>query len=153
MLTFKVLVMIIMFEEGFSSGVYKDHLGYDTVGYGFRVYEGDRRQYNKGDAKSELSHRVSRLIYNISRDKVLSKVFFATNKNGRAVMTLMAYQVGVNGLAKFKGFISALESGRILLAKKEMLDSLWAKQTPERARRTARLLDTHYTKIYKGIAR
>ena len=139
-----------MFEEGFVDHVYEDHLGYETVGYGFRVYEGDRRNYTQEEAELELSYRVVDLISDIAEDERLSKTFFATDHRGRMVMVLMAYQMGINGLAKFKGFLSALESGDTSLAQYEMLDTLWAKQTPGRAGRTALLLDSYYMEIYKG---
>lgn len=150
MLILNALLLILMFEEGFVDHVYKDRLGHETVGYGFLVYEGDKRNYTKEEAELELSYRVVDLISDVAEDERLSKAFFATDHRGRMVMVLMAYQMGVNGLAEFKGFLSALEAGDTRLAQYEMLDSLWAKQTPGRSKRTALLLDAHYMEIYKG---
>ena len=47
----------------------------------------------------------------------------------------MAYQLGVNGVLKFKKMIEALRSKDYKEASKQGLDSLWAKQTPQRANR------------------
>ena len=52
----------------------------------------------------------------------------------------MAYQMGVPGLLRFKKMLSALEAGDWKTAEKEALDSLWARQTPRRAREVASLL-------------
>jgi lysozyme len=45
--------------------------------------------------------------------------------------------MGVSGVLKFKGMLEALKAGKRELAANEALDSLWARQTPERARRVA----------------
>ena len=45
----------------------------------------------------------------------------------------MCYQLGVNGFSKFKKTIYLLETEQYEEASIEMLDSLWAKQTPNRA--------------------
>ena len=45
----------------------------------------------------------------------------------------MIFQLGFAGFSKFKRMIGAFERGDLLTAKAEGLDSLWAKQTPERA--------------------
>jgi lysozyme len=43
----------------------------------------------------------------------------------------------VAGVLKFKGMLEALKAGKREFAANEALDSLWARQTPERARRVA----------------
>ena len=54
----------------------------------------------------------------------------------------MAYQIGVNGLLKFKKMISAIEFGDWEEAERQALDSKWAKQTPARAHRHAKVIRT-----------
>ena len=51
----------------------------------------------------------------------------------KAVLIDMAYNLGVDGLLKFKGMIAALENSAWDQAANEMLDSEWAKQTGSRA--------------------
>ena len=46
----------------------------------------------------------------------------------------MCYQLGVSGFSKFKKTIYYLETEQYEEASVEMLDSLWAKQTPNRAK-------------------
>ena len=52
----------------------------------------------------------------------------------------MAFQLGVTGLMEFKNTLAALQIGSYERAYREALDSEWAKQTPERAERVARML-------------
>jgi lysozyme len=49
----------------------------------------------------------------------------------------MSYQMGTTGVMKFKNTLTAIEHGDYELAALGMLDSTWAKQTPNRARRLA----------------
>ena len=52
----------------------------------------------------------------------------------RNVVTNMCYQLGLTGFSKFKQTIYYLETEQYEEASIEMLDSLWAKQTPNRAK-------------------
>ena len=58
----------------------------------------------------------------------------------------MCYQLGLSGFSKFKKTIYLLETEQYEDASVEMLDSLWAKQTPNRAKElseTLRSIDGH----------
>lgn len=57
----------------------------------------------------------------------------------RVAMASMAFQMGINGLLKFKRMLAALHAGDYETARREGLDSEWAKQTPERAKRVTDL--------------
>ena len=48
----------------------------------------------------------------------------------------MAFQMGVDGLLGFKNTLTTIEAGRYESAAEQMLQSRWAKQTPERAKRS-----------------
>ena len=50
------------------------------------------------------------------------------------VVIEMCYQLGINGFSKFKKTIYLFETNQYEEASVEMLDSLWAKQTPNRAK-------------------
>jgi len=49
------------------------------------------------------------------------------------ILIEMVYQLGVYGVSKFKKMLIALDSKDYQTASIEMLDSKWAKQTPNRA--------------------
>jgi len=54
----------------------------------------------------------------------------------------MCFQLGVSGVMKFKLMINALERADWGAAKEHALNSAWAKQTPERAKRVTEQLFT-----------
>ena len=45
----------------------------------------------------------------------------------------MVYQMGTKGVSKFKKMLSAIKDERYTDASNEMINSLWYKQTPNRA--------------------
>lgn len=49
----------------------------------------------------------------------------------------MAFQMGVDGLLGFKNTLELIRTGSYEKAAEGMLSSLWAKQTPARAKRLA----------------
>lgn len=63
--------------------------------------------------------------------------FDRLNEPRQAVLIGMAFQLGQRGLSQFVRTLGAIRDERYELAKTYMLDSLWAKQTPARARRMA----------------
>jgi lysozyme len=59
------------------------------------------------------------------------------------VLIEMAYQLGINGLLKFKKTLEYCKAGKYSEMAEEMLKSKWAEQTPERAK--------ELSKIVKGL--
>ena len=55
----------------------------------------------------------------------------------------MCFQMGLAGFCKFKKDISNMQDKNWKVAADEMLDSLWAKQTPARANRLADIVRNH----------
>jgi lysozyme len=121
------LIESIKEGEGYRAKVYKCTEGYDTIGYGFAIKD------------LELDEEVCDLIL----DKKLDKLIDATNNKFPFLRELpqdkcevifeMVYQLGLNGVSMFKKMLKALERKDYDKASAEMLDSLWAKQTPNRA--------------------
>ena len=124
-------------DEGFVPYPYLDSLGFETIGYGFLV---DKRkgggmprwvadvwlEGNLYENRKALFTRLPWLVH--MPDDVL-----------RGIQN-MCYQLGLNGLLKFKNMLSALERGDRRRAAVEALNSKWAKQTPQRAVRVAKLI-------------
>jgi len=67
------------------------------------------------------------------------------------VLISMAYQMGVDGLALFRGMLTAVTQRDFDAAANAMLDSLWARQTAGRARRHAEVMRTGTYDIYRGL--
>ena len=60
----------------------------------------------------------------------------------KEVVVEMCYQLGLAGFSKFKMTISYLEKENYIEASKEMLDSKWAKQTPNRAKKLSKIVES-----------
>ena len=61
-------------------------------------------------------------------------------EDGRDVIYEMCYQLGVTGVSKFKKTLAYIENSEYKMASKEMLDSKWARQTPNRAKRLSDII-------------
>ena len=127
-------------HEGFRSKVYKCTEGYDTIGYGFAIKD------------LEMDENIAELILMKKIKKLLERIiktfswFKDSPKEIQYVVTNMCYQLGLKGFSKFKKTIYLLETEQYEEASIEMLDSLWAKQTPNRAKElseTLRSLNGH----------
>lgn len=119
-------------EEGFRARPYRCTEGYLTIGYGLNLDAGITRE----EAEWLLRHRVRQ-----TQDAVAAALpwWGRLDEVRRAVLVAMAYQLkgGVLGLLKFRATLGAVERGDYEAAATQMLKSLWARQTPKRAQRTA----------------
>ena len=117
----------IKHHEGYRSKVYKCTEGYDTIGYGFAIKD------------LELDEEISEMILVRKLDSLMnriSKKFYwwrSAESDVKNVVVEMCYQLGLSGFSKFKKTIDHLENKRYGKASAEMLDSKWARQTPNRA--------------------
>jgi lysozyme len=119
------LINSIKEHEGFVSEPYNDSLGFPTLGYGTKL------PLSKKEAELILKHRLNEKIESI----IEKKPFILTlPQDKQFVLFEMAYQLGVGGILKFKRMWKALEDRNYKEASVEMLDSRWAKQTPNRAK-------------------
>ena len=66
--------------------------------------------------------------------------FKDVDDTAKGVIVNMCYQLGLSGFSKFKKTIYLLETEQYEDASVEMLDSLWAKQTPNRAKELSETL-------------
>ena len=126
-------------EEGSESCAYQDTRGFWTIGVGRLI---DAR---KGDGLSqdEIEYLLDNDIKKITEQvhKFLPWVS-KLNEPRQAVLIGMAFQMGLRGLLGFKRTLGSIEDGQYFEAAVEMLDSTWAKQTPERAHRLATQMKT-----------
>lgn len=137
------IVDVIHFEEGWRSKPYLCSEGYPTVGYGFKIGPkgADIGMYQFTlplDAGGLwLMSLIDQKLADMMRDNGISSALDACCDARKAVLVSMAYQMGVAGLAGFKNTLKAISEKRWTDAANGMLDSLWAKQTPGRAKRHA----------------
>lgn len=126
-------------DEGVVRHAYEDSLGFTTIGVGRLI---DARR-GGGLRDSEIDF----LLHNDIEEKtaqVLAALPWASKLNEPrfAVLVNMAFQMGIGGLLKFKRALGSIEDGQYSEAAMEMLDSAWAKQTPARAHRMAKQMET-----------
>lgn len=150
------IIPILNFEEGYVETPYLDTLGFPTVAGGIRIGP-------KGASLSNYTFRVPRKVGDVWKQVIMDEKVLDMNSRpaiyaalkqcnpARAdVLYSMAYQMGVDGLAAFKNTLVMISNGNFTGAAEGMLNSLWAKQTPGRARRHAEVMRTGSYDIYKG---
>lgn len=126
-------------EEGFRSHVYQDSKGYWTIGIGRLV---DSRRPSRGLTREEARYLLKNDVNDLmaALDRRIAWWREMTSNRQRAILE-MAFQLGPDGLLRFKKMIRALEIGNYERAALEALDSRWAeKETPARAQRMAALI-------------
>ena len=128
----------IMFEEGVKYEIYNDHLGYKTFGVGHLVRATDpENEMAVGTKVSKM--RVAECfeadLYVAINDMEKFTEGMNVDENVRECVTEMVFQLGLPRLNKFKKFKQALLDGDIETAQAEMKDSLWYRQTTNRAER------------------
>ncbi len=124
------LIEMLKKDEGFKGSPYLDSLGKMTIGYGTLL------PIDEIEAELLLIHRLN-LVQ--SELEIRIDFFESLPENIKIALTNMAYQLGVRGVLNFKNMLNALKNGDYQLAYEEALNSKWAKQTPNRAKRTAGL--------------
>ena len=122
------LIESIKQHEGYVGVVYKDSLGIDTIGYGFAIKD---LELDKDVCDIILERKIKNL-----QDRVKNKFswYKYMPQEIKDVVMEMCYQLGVTGVSKFKKTIAYLQNKEFKNASIEMLDSRWAKQTPNRAK-------------------
>ena len=128
----------IMFEEGVKYEVYNDHLGYKTFGVGHLCRATDPE--NEMEVGSPVSkERVDECfevdLYVAINDAEKFCEGIEVDDNIKECVTHMVFQLGLPRLNKFRNFKQALVDGDIAKAQIEMKDSLWYRQTTNRAER------------------
>jgi len=124
----------IKHHEGFRSRPYTCTEGHLTIGYGFAVKD---LELDEDIAEEILLRKVQSLITRVRKkfnwlDSVPPAV--------QGVIVEMSYQMGVSGVSKFKKALHAMQMFQWKSAADELLDSRWAKQTPNRAKELSNII-------------
>jgi len=125
----------IKIHEGFRDTIYLDTLNKKTIGYGHLIVHEDDFVEGKPYPKEELE-----VLFDKDFEKgweLMIRFCSVNNLNvseeAQEVLCEMIFQMGYSGVGKFKNMIKALQNKEYKVASIEMLDSRWAKQTPNRA--------------------
>lgn len=142
----------VMLNEGFRPTLYKDSLGVDTVGIGFNAQDpairrflpadvlAGKRQMDQKEAESLLKTKILPIAIADAKSFVGEDAFSTLDPIRQGVLVDMAYQLGGPRLGEFVRFKDALTKGNYQAAANEILNSQYAKQTPQRAARNAQMI-------------
>lgn len=151
------IIEILNFEEGYVEAPYLDTQGFPTVAGGIRIGP-------KGASLNNYVFRVPRQVGDVWKKCIiegkalqmqglplLQQALAKCNDARSDVLYSMAYQLGVDGLSLFKNMLTAVASEDYDSAANSMLNSLWARQTPGRARRHAEVMRSGTYDVYRGL--
>lgn len=122
-------------HEGIVLKPYRCTAGYLTLGVGRNL---EQRGISPNEANFLLDNDIAHFEKLVKSHIDVSKC----NEARTAVLINMAFNLGINGLLKFKNTIAAVEAQDFTHAAAEMLDSQWAHQVGNRALELATQMDT-----------
>jgi lysozyme len=134
------LLQRIILHEGLSLKPYKDTLGFWTIGYGHKILPSETFDKITEDEAMDI------LMTDVEIAKMqLAKTFpwvLGLDDIRREILVEMVFQLGLGGVGKFKKMLNALREKDFDTASREMLNSLWYKQTPKRCKELSELMRT-----------
>ena len=126
-------------EEGLKYQIYRCSEGYPTAGIGHLITEWDEEYYGMPIGTEVSKEQVDKWfeadLYVAINDMEKFTADMQVDENVKECITHMVFQLGLPRLNKFKNFKQALIDGDIAKAQAEMKDSLWYRQTTNRAER------------------
>ena len=151
------IIEILNFEEGYEEKPYWDTRKFPTVAGGIRIgpQNAPISQYQftvprpAGDVWKKCL--VDAKTASMKRQPAIVAALAQCNDARRDILCSMAYQMGVAGLAGFTNTLGMIARGDFAGAAGGMLNSLWARQTPDRARRHAEVMRSGTYDAYKGL--
>lgn len=138
------------FHEGFRAEPYFCSEGKKTIGIGRNLEANPLTESEKLLIKNP-EHITKQEAYFLLENDIkqtinllenMIKCYPKLDDERQYALIDMGYQLGVSALCKFKKMLAAMDCGDFGKASQECLDSKYAKQTPQRATRIARLIKT-----------
>lgn len=128
------LVAQIKKDEGFRQHIYEDSRGFRSIGYGTNLELG----ISPDEGQQLLNSRIQR---NGKELEAKWPPFKHLPAKAQELLIEMSYQLGPDGVLKFKKMLDDLEKGDYKSAAAEAKKSEWAKQTPKRAQHASDVLE------------
>jgi len=129
------LLQSVKKHEGYRNKVYLDTLGKRTVGVGHLCVEDfweDDKEYEEKFLMTILEHDLQTAIKG-AKDLIAENGCMDMDEIAEEIIIEMVFQLGKTGVSKFRNMWKHLSALEYASAASEMLDSRWAKQTPNRA--------------------
>lgn len=159
---------MLRIDEGYDSKIYKDTEGFWTIGIGHLLTrdpsldvakrELDKLvgrpcngQITKAEAEAIFAKDVDKATRGILGNATLKPVYDVLDGVRRAALINMVFQMGVGGVAGFPASMRLLKSQQWEAAAKELANSKWYRQTPNRAKRVIETFRTGTWKAYENL--
>ena len=133
--TYNKLLESVKKHEGYRNKVYLDTLGKRTVGVGHLCVEDfweDDKEYEESFLMEILEKDLQNAIKG-AKDLIAENGCMDMDEIAEEIIIEMVFQLGKTGVSKFRNMWKHLSALEYASAASEMLDSRWAKQTPNRA--------------------
>lgn len=110
---------------------YKDSLGYLTVGYGHLVQKGE--DFTNGISAIDADILLAKDI-DKAKKQLSTLNLGVLPRDIEDYLVIMLFQLGLGGVKKFKKLLAAARIGDRNGIRRESVDSLWYRQTPNRVK-------------------
>jgi GH24 family phage-related lysozyme (muramidase) len=131
-------------HEGYLGKVYIDSLGKQTIGYGHLLTEEDDFVEGIIYDKEILENLFEKDFAKAVKGANELLIGYTVAPLVREVIIEMVFQLGKNGVSKFKNMFAALKELDYIRAAAEMINSNWYRQTPSRCEELASLVSSCY---------
>ena len=121
-------------DEGLRLKPYKCTAGKWTIGVGRNL---DAKGISEAEAMFMLGNDIKDAKAAARR---LIRTFDVLSDDRKIALVSMVFQMGETGVSKFRNMIKCIEMQSFDIAAAEMLQSRWAVQTPERAKRLSDMM-------------
>jgi lysozyme len=151
MLSKDEIVQRLVFHEGCVLKPYRCSEGFLTIGVGRNLETNPLTAEEKrvcGDYMHGITKNAAFYLLRNDISKVLKEcekrivIWDKLSDDRKYALLDMSFQLGIHGVLQFKKMLGAMGVGNWKEAAEQCLDSKYAKQTPARAKRIARTIET-----------
>lgn len=152
------LFQMLKIDEGCKLTLYKDTMGYWTVGIGHLVTKNPSKDFAISILGGEtISQFTAELMFNADVNKAISaiqksdlnRVYNSLDDTRKMALVNMVFQMGAAGVAGFKNSLRLLEQKQWKQAAINLAQSKWYRQTPNRAKRVISVFETGTLNAYQ----
>ena len=130
------LLKTLIAEEGWRVTPYRCTAGALTIGVGHNL---DASGLCEAAIVAQLLHDVE--VARRGAKRLCLRFWGKLNEARQDAIILWVFQLGEAGVAEFAPTLALIEQGRYAAAADRMMKSKWARQTPLRVRRLAKMLE------------
>lgn len=150
MLSNDEIIQRLVFHEGCKLMPYRCSRGYLTIGVGRNLETNPLTNeelkvcgdYKHGITKNAAFYLLRNDIKRVTEECLERFPFWKQLDDERKYALIdMAFQLGIGGVLKFKNMLKAMGVGNYKEAAEHCLDSKYAQQTPNRAKRIAKTIE------------